>query len=492
MKLIDKITAAGRAVGSSALLMAMLATPIAMHAQSVTLFGALSNFDVLNDTGQDTHGFEIELDGLMPSQIAGTFDYTRYGMGQRLAIPGGVILRWQSPYDAAAQQFTIATTTPAVFAPTMGHSCVLTQVVGCDHYGVGLVYYSVPPTATSYYWLVADPNNPGQLMRFGGPGVQIPQPTVTVIPPAQAGNPPQVVFQIQVEPPPPPPIPKPVPQYGDARWVKVYKTEIQREVGLGELLDDNLVVPQDPSLIETAWKLLQFNPKSNGNSGILRNQGGVGNGSRSVLRRYEFYKYSGAYDPTDHSAVCVVALCASPGPNEMGDFIGTQNAAANVGIPSITVTKVGSGTVSGAGGKINCGGTCTTLSSQGAVVTLTASAPSNGVFTGWSGACAGIDPTCSLLATDQMSVTASFSAIHNLSVGRSGSGTITGTPAGTDKAINCGSTCSAKFLQGTTITLTATPAPGLNFIGWTNGCVSSTASCTLVINKDTSALATFK
>jgi hypothetical protein len=369
---------------------------------------------------------------------------------------------------------------------------VLTQIVGCDHYGIGLAYYSTPPTATSYYWLVDDPNNPGNLIRFAGPKVQIPQPTVTVIPPAQIGNPPQVVFQVQVEPPPPPPVPKPVPQYGDAKWVKVYKTELQREVGLDELVDDNPIVPQDPGLLETAWKLLQFNPNTNGNSGILRNQGGLGSGSRSVLRRYEFYKYSGAYNPTDHSVVCSDPLCAAPGPNELGDFIGSQNAAANVGVPTLTVTKSGSGTVTGANGKINCGGTCTTTTSAGAIVTLTAAPPSNGVFTGWSGACAGTDLTCSVSVNDQISVTANFSTIYTLSIGRSGSGTVTATPSGTDRAINCGSNCSAKFMQGTSVTLTATPAPGLSFVSWTNGCVSSVPTCTVTINKDTSAQANFK
>jgi len=329
-------------------------------------------------------------------------------------------------------------------------------------------------------------------MRYAGPKVQIPQPTVTVIPPSQIGNPPQVVFQIQVEPPPPPPIPKPVPQFGDAKWVKVYKTELQREVGLDELLNDNAVVPLDASQLETGWKLLQYNPNSNGNSGILKNQGGLGSGSRSVVRHYEFYKYSGAYNPTDHSAVCSDPTCSAPGAGELGDFIGTQNAAANVGVPSITVTKVGTGTVNGASGKINCGGTCTTTTSAGALVTLTAAPPSNGVFTGWSGACAGNALTCSVSVNDQINVTANFATIFTLSIGRSGSGTVTATPSGTDRAINCGSACSAKFIQGTTITLTATPAPGLSFVSWTNGCVSSTPTCTVVIGKDTSAQANFK
>jgi hypothetical protein len=273
--------------------------------------------------------------------------------------------------------------------------------------------------------------------------------------------------------------------------VKVYKTELQREVNLDELLADNVVVPQDAAKLETAWKLLQFNPNTHGNSGVLRNQGGLGSGSRSVLRRYEFYKFSGAYNPADHSAVCVDPTCSAPGPNEVGDFIGAQNAAANVGVPSVTVTKVGSGTVTGASGKINCGGTCTTTTTQGAVVTLTAN-PGGGVFIGWSGDCNGAQLTCDVTVNAAQNVTATFASQFTLSIGRSGSGTVTGTPSGNDRAINCGGNCSAKFTAGTTVRLTATPAAGLSFVSWTNGCVSSTPTCDVTINKDTSAQANFK
>ncbi len=479
-------------LGRRLLPIALMAAPMALHAQTVTLFGALSNFDVLNDTGQDAHGFEIEVDGVTPAQIAYTFNATRYGSSKTVAIPGGALVRWQSPYDSATQSFTTTTVVPPSFTPTFGHSCVLTQVVGCDHYGLGLVYYSTPPTATAYYWLVADPANPGQLMRYSGPKVQVPQPTVTIVPPAQIGNPPQVVFQIQVEPPPPPPIPEPVPQMGDAKWVRVYKTELQREVGLDELIAENPAVPQNDAQLETSWKLLQYNPNTHGNSGVLRNSGGLNSGSRSVLRRYEFFKYTGKYDPIDHTALCIDPTCATADPSEVGDFIGDQNAAANVGVPSITVSKVGNGNVNGTGAKISCGSTCSALTAAGAVVTLTATPPSNGVFTGWSGACTNLDATCNVFVNDQVAVTANFATVFNLSVGRSGSGTVTETPSGTDRALNCGSTCSAKFIQGTAVTLTATPAPGLSFVSWTNGCISSVPTCTVVIGKDTSAQANFK
>jgi hypothetical protein len=293
-RIFETINAAGKAVGSSALLLAMLAAPMTSNAQTVTLFGGLSNFDVLNDTGQDAHGFEVEIDGVTPADVPYFFNYSRYGGPTVIPIANGVVVHYASPWDARAQQFTITTVTPASFTPTFGHSCVLTNIVGCDHYGMVV---SATPTNVVCRWLVADPNNPGSLIPFSGPNVSIPQPTVTVIPPQQIGAAPVVVFQIKVQPPPPPPVPKPVPQYGDAQWVKVYKTELQRAVGLDELVDDNPVVPQDPGKLETGWKLLQFNPTSNGKSGILTNQGGLGSGSRSVLRRYEHYKYTGGVQP---------------------------------------------------------------------------------------------------------------------------------------------------------------------------------------------------
>ena len=472
--------AVGRAIRGTVGLLALLAAPLALQtlqAQSVTLFGALSNFDVLNDTGQDTHGFEIELQGI--STVPYSFPATRYGASKSSVIPGGVVLRWSSPWDAANQRFSISTVTPAVFQPTGGHSCVYTQIVGCDHYGVVVGYYGVPmPTSVAYFWLVADPNNPGQLMRFNGPQVQIPQPTVIVLPPAQAGLPPQVVFQIQAPVPPPPPIPKPVPQHGDAKWVKVYKTELLHEVVLEDLVADNPEVPQNAGAAETAWKLLQFNPNSNGNSGVLRNQGGLGGGSRAVLRRYEFYKFTGAYDPIDHKAICADGLCNVPAANEAGDFIGAQNAAANLGVPSMTVTVVGDGQVFSSNNVIRCPGTCSMSVEAGTVVTLTAK-NGRGIFSGWNGACAGTSLTCTTTVNAATATTATFLTPYKMTVRITGLGTVTSDPSGTS------------FLSGSVVTLTAAPAAGNTFTGWSGACAGTAVTCTVTITADTAITAAF-
>jgi hypothetical protein len=68
-----------------------------------------------------------------------------------------------------------------------------------------------------------------------------------------------------------------------------------------------------------------------------------------------------------------------------------------------------------------------------------------------------------------------------------GSGTVTSSPSG----ISCGTTCSRSFSGGATVTLTAVPASGSVFAGWSGGGCTGTGSCTVQINSNMTVTAAF-
>lgn len=68
-----------------------------------------------------------------------------------------------------------------------------------------------------------------------------------------------------------------------------------------------------------------------------------------------------------------------------------------------------------------------------------------------------------------------------------GSGTVTSSPSG----INCGTACSAPFDVGSSVTLTATPASGSTFSGWSGACSGAGATCTVVMDAAKEVTANF-
>lgn len=71
-------------------------------------------------------------------------------------------------------------------------------------------------------------------------------------------------------------------------------------------------------------------------------------------------------------------------------------------------------------------------------------------------------------------------------------GTGNGKVADSTGALNCGSTCTSGFSAGSTVLLTATPAPGSTFSGWSGGCTGITLTCSVIVNADKAVTATFK
>ena len=73
-----------------------------------------------------------------------------------------------------------------------------------------------------------------------------------------------------------------------------------------------------------------------------------------------------------------------------------------------------------------------------------------------------------------------------LSVSKTGNGSLSSTPAG----IDCGSTCSADVVNGSTVTLAAQPDPGWSFGGWSGAC-TGTGPCTVTMDAAKSVSADF-
>lgn len=73
---------------------------------------------------------------------------------------------------------------------------------------------------------------------------------------------------------------------------------------------------------------------------------------------------------------------------------------------------------------------------------------------------------------------------HSLSVAVSGEGSVTGPE------ISCPGSCAAAYLAGSVVTLTALPAPGASFDGWSGAC-SGAGSCNVLLGADASVSATF-
>ncbi|MBK8321681.1 MAG: DUF4214 domain-containing protein [Betaproteobacteria bacterium] len=137
----------------------------------------------------------------------------------------------------------------------------------------------------------------------------------------------------------------------------------------------------------------------------------------------------------------------------------------------------------------DCTGACTRPYPSGTVVTLTATAAAGSVFTGWSGeGCSGTG-TCAVTIDAARNVTAAFAlqafALAAAKAG-DGSGVVTSTPAG----IACGATCSANFDFGTVVTLSATPAPGSIFVGWSGAC-SALLPCVVTMDAAKAVTASF-
>ena len=501
------------------------------QAVQANINGALSNFDTFNDTGKETHGFEIELDGVSSADVQYFFGapYNRYGTPTVTDFSAngvsGVKVRWMSQYDATRGYANTTAVAPVNPTATDGHSCYLggpsgatTQLYdasGCEHFGLGTM---TNPTNVVYHWLVDDGTNSGSLVTADSP-VAIPAPVWTI---SNAGN---VAAAL------PAPAQVPVPAlpgkpdcalWGPAKWMKVYKTESHAPAQLGALLTDNPNVPQDPAEVETEWKFIQARPTCNEDGTPLAvqpdnevvSEAPVGAGAESVTRRYEFFDYTGTYDDTDggnHEALplcdedpyklsCSSAAMAQPN-SDLGAYEGAQMVAANLALagiqtPMLNVSMFGDGTGTLTDGNgIGCGDLCSGAFASGSSVTLTAVPTEGSHVAGWSIPACGISPTCTFTMNSDTNVDVEFTTAPQLaptvtafspkSADTGSVVTITGTNFSSESTVSFnGVTALIKSITATTITavVPCSSTSGAITVQTDSGTASS-AKFTRLVNK---------
>jgi len=158
----------------------------------------------------------------------------------------------------------------------------------------------------------------------------------------------------------------------------------------------------------------------------------------------------------------------------------------------ITVVSNGQGIVTSDLGGLECGAQCSATVPSGQSVVLTAVPDEGWKFAGWTSSCvaAGTSPTCSLVADADRSTSAFFvPAAFAFTALTNGAGSVTAEVDGEA----CDTTCLAGVDNGATVVLTATPADGWAFVGWTSSCLSagSSPTCAVVADGERSTTAMF-
>ncbi len=190
-------------------------------------------------------------------------------------------------------------------------------------------------------------------------------------------------------------------------------------------------------------------------------------------------------------AACLVALVLA--------LAGATQANAD-SIVQVDLQGGGSGRVEGQEG-IDCPGTCWADMADffevvRAPAGLYATADPGSIFAGWGGACllTGSSPRCAIPEFYNATRKA-IAHFERLTILKPAGLTVfvAGTGAGTVTApgIACPGDCAQGYVSNATVSLTATPAAGSSFAGWSGACAGMTSPCSVNMSGAKSVTATF-
>lgn len=165
----------------------------------------------------------------------------------------------------------------------------------------------------------------------------------------------------------------------------------------------------------------------------------------------------------------ITATALDIGAAGFDDFSGfgliQADAAVRPFFPAKSILRIlkggnGSGTVSNAAARIDCGDYCASFVDTGVPVTLAAAPSAGSLFTGWSGgSCTGTG-ACTLPLAADTTVTAAFTLEEYTLAVLSANGTVTRSPD------------QATYHYDDVVRLTAIGAPGYSFVSWSGGALS--------------------
>ncbi len=149
---------------------------------------------------------------------------------------------------------------------------------------------------------------------------------------------------------------------------------------------------------------------------------------------------------------------------------------------SLLIMKGSKGVIAGSPEGILCGGPNKQCQGEFSAVTLTATPNPGYTLKKWVGCPAPTGNTCSLTLTQKTTVGAVFAKLpkYALKIVKTKNGEITSDPAGL-KCKTTAKTCSASFVSGTLVRLTANPLSGYRFTGWSGVC-TGTAACEVTMD----------
>jgi uncharacterized repeat protein (TIGR01451 family) len=177
---------------------------------------------------------------------------------------------------------------------------------------------------------------------------------------------------------------------------------------------------------------------------------------------------------------------ANLGPNDTTNVIVTEVLPAMTTLVSATPSQ-GSA----------CTGTTTLTCNLGSVanaaqatltIVVTIAANATGTVTNSASVVSDLpDPN---MANNTATISATVGAATNFTLTVAETGTGTGTVTSAPTGINCGTACAANFASGTMVTLTAAPATGSTFAGWSGAC-TGTGACVVTVTAAAAVTATF-